>query len=496
VKNAKVLYCGKSVFAIVAVLTLFGLAGGAFCQGGSAGVTQSPQKMVIDDFSAGAKGSVSGKNWEFVTDRVMGGTSKGKMEFVTHDGASCLHMAGTVSHNKRSAFIQARLDLGSKKRKNFDAGRFDGIQLKVKGNGREYAVHLKTANTWFGWEFYRAEFATDGTWQEIKIGFEQFKPVSLKKRLDKTKLRRIAIVAGEKDSRADIFIDEIVFYKGKDVYNKLTGAEKKVIIHKGTEPAFSGKYNDHYEKGIYICKQCGAELYESSSKFKSGCGWPSFDDEIANAVKRQVDADGRRTEIICAQCGGHLGHVFSGEGYTPKDTRHCVNSISLKFSPGHKDSGRAIFASGCFWGTEYHFKKQPGVISTTVGYTGGVTAKPTYKQVCSDKTGHAEAVEVVYDRSKISYEQLAKLFFETHDFTELNRQGPDVGTQYRSGIFYLDEQQKEIADKLVAELKEKGFEVKTEISRGGKFWAAEDYHQDYFEKTGKQPYCHIYKKIF
>ena len=401
-----------------------------------------------------------------------------------------------MSHNKRSAFIQAQLDLGSKKRKNFDAGRFDGIQLKVKGNGNQYAVHLKTANTWFGWEFYQAQFSTDGTWQQIKIGFEQFKPVSLKKSLNKTKLRRIAIVAFEKDSQADIFVDEIVFYKGKDMYNKLTGKEEEVIIHKGTEPAFSGKYNDHYEKGVYICKQCGAELYESSSKFKSGCGWPSFDDEIANAVKRQVDADGRRTEIICAKCGGHLGHVFSGEGYTPKDTRHCVNSISLKFSAGQKETGRAIFASGCFWGTEYHFKKQPGVISTTVGYIGGATAKPTYKQVCSGKTGHAETVEVVYDRDKISYEQLAKLFFETHDFSQLNRQGPDVGTQYRSGIFYLDEKQKEIADKLVAELKEKGFEVKTEISRVGKFWAAEENHQDYFEKSGKQPYCHVYRKIF
>ncbi len=289
-KYVRVSHCGKSVWVITVLLC--GLVSAGLCQRGTGSVMQRPQKMVIDDFSAGAKGSVSGKNWEFVTDRVMGGTSKGKMEFVTHDGVSCLHMAGTVSHNKRSAFIQARLDLGSKKRKNFDAGRFDGIQLKLKGNGNQYAVHLKTANTWFGWEFYRAGFATDGTWQQIKIGFEQFKPVSLKKPLNKTKLRRIAIVAFEKDSQADIFIDEFVFYKGKDMYNKLTGKEEEVIIRKGTEPAFSGKYNDHYKKGIYICKQCGAELFESSSKFKSGCGWTSFDDEIANAVKRQGDADG------------------------------------------------------------------------------------------------------------------------------------------------------------------------------------------------------------
>jgi len=161
-----------------------------------------------------------------------------------------------------------------------------------------------------------------------------------------------------------------------------------------------------------------------------------------------------------------------------------------------KKTERAIFASGCFWGTEYHFQRAAGVISTTVGYTGGHVDNPTYKQVCTDKTGHAEAVEVVYDPAKITYEQLAKLFFETHDFTQLNRQGPDIGTQYRSGIFYLDDQQKETAEKLVVTLRQKGFDVKTEITPASKFWPGEDYHQEYYNKTGKTPYCHVYRPIF
>ena len=231
----------------------------------------------------------------------------------------------------------------------------------------------------------------------------------------------------------------------KSKYNKLTPEEEWVILKKGTERPFTGKFNDHYEKGTYVCRQCGAKLYHSSSKFKSSCGWPSFDDEIPGAVKRIPDSDGHRTEIVCANCDGHLGHVFLGEGFTSKNTRHCVNSISLDFIPKNTEVSKkeiAIFASGCFWGTQYHFQKASGVISTKAGYTGGHVENPSYKQVCSGQTGHAEAVEVIYDPSKISYEKLAKLYFETHDFTQLNRQGPDIGTQYRSAIFYKNEEQK------------------------------------------------------
>ena len=281
-------------------------------------------------------------------------------------------------------------------------------------------------------------------------------------------------------------------------FNKLTLEEEHIILDKGTERPFTGEYDMHFEKGVYLCKQCNTPLYQSEDKFDSHCGWPSFDDEIPDAIKRIPDADGRRTEIVCANCGGHLGHLFIGENLTDKDTRHCVNSISINFEPLiiENKTEKAIFASGCFWGTEYHLSKVDGVISTTVGYTGGKMDEPTYEEVCTGKTGHAEATEVIYDPSKVSYEKLAKLFFETHDPSQIDRQGPDVGTQYRSGIFYLNPDQKEIAEKLIAALKGKGLDVATEVTMATTFWNAENYHQDYYDHKGTTPYCHIYTKRF
>ncbi|MCY2931574.1 MAG: bifunctional methionine sulfoxide reductase B/A protein [Planctomycetota bacterium] len=291
----------------------------------------------------------------------------------------------------------------------------------------------------------------------------------------------------------------------------LSDEEKHVILDKGTERPFTGKYWNMTDRGEYLCRQCGATLYRSESKFKSDCGWPSFDEEVPGAVRRQADADGRRTEILCARCGGHLGHVFEGEGYTAKNTRHCVNSVSMVFVPAgaaasvpasvpakkpaakpaaQAASDEAIFAGGCFWGVEHLFRDVPGVISAISGYSGGTVANPTYRQVCTGNTGHAESVRVVFDPAKVTYEQLAKRFFEVHDPTQLNAQGPDVGAQYRSAVFYRSEAQKKTAEKLIAALRANGYKVVTELTPAGAFYPAEDYHQNYI---GKNPgtYCHL-----
>jgi len=272
----------------------------------------------------------------------------------------------------------------------------------------------------------------------------------------------------------------------------LSAEERRILLDKGTERPFRGKYWNHFEAGAYACRQCGALLYLSDSKFKSDCGWPSFDDEIPGAVRRQPDADGRRTEILCAACGGHLGHVFTGERFTEKNVRHCVNSASLVFLPEaeQRPVGRAFFAGGCFWGVEYAFRQASGVLAVTSGYTGGHTEHPTYEQVCTGRTGHAEAVEVRFDPKRVTYEQLARLFFEIHDPTEVNRQGPDVGTQYRSAVFYLDEEQKRTAEALVAQLRANGYAVATATGPATTFWPAESYHQDYLRKHPERPVCH------
>lgn len=293
-------------------------------------------------------------------------------------------------------------------------------------------------------------------------------------------------------------------------WNKLTPEEEKVIVHKGTERPFTGEYVNSKDSGTYVCKRCNAPLYRSENKFDSHCGWPSFDDEIPGAVKRVPDADGMRTEIICANCGAHLGHVFTGEGFTDKNTRHCVNSISMKFIPAaaggvaaatkgaqEKDGlEKAYFASGCFWGTEYYFMKAKGVISTSVGFMGGHVDNPSYRQVCQKNTGHLETTEVVFNPKETSYENLVKLFFETHDFTQTNGQGPDIGSQYLSCIFYSSPEQKEVAEKYIQILKDKGYKVATMLKPATTFWKAEDYHQQYYEHKGTTPYCHVYRKIF
>ncbi|OGV34814.1 MAG: peptide-methionine (S)-S-oxide reductase [Lentisphaerae bacterium GWF2_45_14] len=279
--------------------------------------------------------------------------------------------------------------------------------------------------------------------------------------------------------------------------NQLSAEEKRVILNKGTDMPFKGKYDSFFEPGYYTCRQCGALLYRSDDKFKGHCGWPSFEDALPDAVKKTKDADGIRTEITCTHCGGHLGHIFEGENLTPKSTRHCVNSTSLVFEPANSEKfGRAIFAGGCFWGVEYYMLKAPGVLAVTPGYAGGKTEYPDYEEVCAGKGGHVEAVEIVYDREKTDFEKLAKLFMEIHDPTQLNRQGPDIGFQYRSVIFYFDDAQKKTAVKLIEILKSKGLNIATTVEPAKKFWPAEEYHRNYYDRKKSLPYCHGYTKRF
>ena len=232
-----------------------------------------------------------------------------------------------------------------------------------------------------------------------------------------------------------------------DYFSKLTREEKRVIVDKGTVAPFTGEYDDFFEHGVFVCRACSAPLYESKDKFDAGCGWPAFDKVKDGSVERIKDMSlgYERTEIICAKCKGHLGHVFEGERLTPENTRHCVNSISIRFL-SYDSLSLATFAAGCFWGVEELFRTIPGVYSTTVGYVGGEKVDPTYKEVCTGNTGHAEAVQIVYDAKQVNFITLLNIFWNNHDPTTLNRQGPDVGSQYRSAIFFHHEDQKKAAD--------------------------------------------------
>lgn len=283
----------------------------------------------------------------------------------------------------------------------------------------------------------------------------------------------------------------------KDQYRPLSKEAARVILNKGTEAPYSGDLLNEKREGTFVCHQCSAPLYHSVDKFDSHCGWPSFDQEIKGAVLRVPDADGRRTEIICANCKGHLGHVFLGEGFTDKNTRHCVNSISMDFIPGELElEEKAVFAGGCFWGVEYYMEKIEGVKEVISGYTGGRVENPSYQDVLYRNTGHYEAVEITYDPKIVGFETIAKMFFEIHDPTQKNGQGPDIGKQYRSAIFYQDEEQKRISQKLIKELEAKNYKVATKLIEASTFYPAEDYHQNYYENKGSLPYCHGYVKRF
>lgn len=278
----------------------------------------------------------------------------------------------------------------------------------------------------------------------------------------------------------------------------LTPQQRAIIIDKSTEMPFTGEYTDHEVDGSYLCRNCGIALFRANSKFHSACGWPSFDAEIPERINYLPDSDGRRTEILCANCDAHLGHVFYGEKFTQLNTRHCVNSASLDFVANTEvvDTEEIILAAGCFWGVEYYLQKLPGVLLTQVGYCGGNIDNPNYAQVCTKTTGHLEVVRVIFDPSQLNLTGLLKYFFEIHDPEQTNGQGPDLGPQYLSAIFYYDEQQHQVAKQVIDLLRSKGYAVATKLLPMAVFWIAEAYHRNYYQNKNDLPYCHAYTKRF
>jgi peptide methionine sulfoxide reductase msrA/msrB len=269
---------------------------------------------------------------------------------------------------------------------------------------------------------------------------------------------------------------------------RLTPEQFRILRNAGTEAPFCGTLLDNKKPGIYSCAGCSLPLFSSDHKFNSGTGWPSFYQPVAaeNIVERADRSHGMdRVEILCARCDGHLGHVFD-DGPRPTGQRHCLNSESLVFTDSDQLASRAevdelVLAGGCFWCVEAVFEELKGVYEVISGYAGG-SSKPSYQQVTTGTTGHAESVKIIFDPAVISSTDLLRVHFATHDPTTLNRQGADVGTHYRSAIFYRTEQEKAVAEAMIADLTEqKVFRapIVTTLEPLTGFHPAEAYHQNY-----------------
>jgi peptide methionine sulfoxide reductase msrA/msrB len=301
------------------------------------------------------------------------------------------------------------------------------------------------------------------------------------------------------------------YTRDPDAIAALTPEQFRVTQRNGTERAYTGEFWMSHDPGLYVDVVSGEPLFASTDKFDSGTGWPSFTKPVepTNIVtRRDFSLLWPRTEVRSAHADSHLGHVFTDR--FPRRLRYCINSASLRFIPADdleaqgygeyrtlfsteetdmSEYNKAILAGGCFWGMQDLIRKQPGVVSTRVGYTGGQNANATYR----NHPGHAEAIEIIYDPARTEYRSLLAFFFQIHDPTTKDRQGNDLGSSYRSAIFYLDDEQKSVALDTIADVEASGLwpgPVVTEVTPAGEFWEAEPEHQDYLERIPNGYTCH------
>lgn len=310
------------------------------------------------------------------------------------------------------------------------------------------------------------------------------------------------------------------YKKDASAVEQLDDIQYRVTQQCGTEPSFDNAFWDNKEPGLYVDIVSGEPLFSSTDKFDSGTGWPSFTQPVdADNVTNDGDdslSSTRIAEVRSRHADSHLGHVFPDGPQDRGGKRYCINSASLRFIPKDKLEQEgygeylylfenpkatveeaAILAGGCYWGMEALFRKQPGVLRTRVGFTGGHVPDVTYQDVKTSQTGHAEAIEIIYDPQQTSYRKLLEFFFMMHDPTTKNRQGNDVGDSYRSAIFCLDDEQARTASEVIKEVDASGKlpgPIVTEVVKAGPFYEADPEHQNYLQHYPTGYTCHWVRK--